>query len=276
MKSDAVMAMQTEHETLRTTAMNASAPGGEITPQALAHMEKLAAIGQLTSSVAHEMRNLLGVIRNAAYNIDRSLPSEDGPLKSNVELINRSVSRARQFIENLLNLSRPAISQEEATDVRGLIDELLALFSKEMEWRRVELAREYQPLGLVRLDRHRLQECLLNLIINAIQSMENGGVLTVRVSPWLNGARIEIEDTGCGVAPEDLTRIFERFYTTKANGQGTGLGLTISRSLARELGGEIEVDSTLGRGSVFTLMLPRLTAAGSLPAPPREVMRTHD
>lgn len=240
----------------------------EIHAQKLAQMEKLAAIGQLSSSVAHEMRNLLGVIRNAAFNIDRALPDCDPALQRNLDMINRSVGRARQFIDNLLNLSRMPAGAEEVIDIGAAVDELLVLFYKEMEWRNIELLRHYETLCLFHIDRNRLQECVLNLVINAIQSMDHDGVLTVRVAPWRKGVRIQVEDTGCGIAPETITHIFNRFFTTKASGEGTGLGLTISKTLAQELGGDIEVSSTLGKGSVFSILLPALSPANSVGTEP--------
>lgn len=234
----------------------------ELHAQKLAQMEKMAAIGQLSSSVAHEMRNLLGVIRNAAFNIDRALVDEDPALRSNLDMINRSVSRARQFIENLLNLSRVPCGQKEMIDVGAAVDDLLGLFAKEMEWRRIELRRCYEPMSPFHLDRNRLHECILNLVINALQSMEQGGVLTVVIAPWRDGLSIEISDTGCGIPREVLPDIFRRFFTTKQNSEGTGLGLTISQQLAVELGGSIEVESEVGRGSAFVIKLPSLASTG--------------
>ncbi len=241
----------------------------EVHSQALAQMEKLAAIGQLSSSVAHEMRNLLGVIRNAAFNIDRAMPDCDPGMQRNIDMINRSVGRARQFIDNLLNLSRMPAGAEEIIDIGGAVDELLVLFYKEMEWRNIELVRHYETLCLFHIDRNRLQESVLNLVINAIQSMDHDGVLTVRVEPWRDGVRIQVKDTGGGIDPKILPEIFDRFFTTKASGEGTGLGLTISKTLVEEMGGEIEVESAPGQGSVFTILLPSLSAAS--PAGPETV-----
>ena len=226
----------------------------------LSQMEKMAAIGQLASSVAHEMRNLLGMIRTAAFNIDRAAHSSDSVLKNNLEIITRNVARAREFIDNLLNLSRVPYGKTEAVDVCEVADNLLMLFSKELEWRKIELKKHYQHLPLFQIDRNALQECLLNLILNAIQSMDQGGEINIHVEPWSQGVRILITDTGCGIPPENLERIFDKFYTTKKNGQGTGLGLTIARSIARDLGGDISVESRYGEGSIFTIGLPTLKA----------------
>lgn len=235
-------------------------PAGDMSslPLNLSHMEKLAAIGQLSSSVAHEMRNLLGMIRTAAYNIDRAVGKLDATVGNNLEIINRSVGRAKEFIDNLLNLSRLPRGKEEIADLRQVTDNLLTLFSKEMEWRNIQLVRRYQPLPRFRLDCHAFQECLLNIILNAIQSMEEGGIMTVEAAPFHQGARITVEDTGCGIPPENLDAIFAQFYTTKKNGQGTGLGLTIALRLANYLGGDITVESRLREGSRFSLCLPSL------------------
>lgn len=222
-------------------------------PLHLAQMEKMAAIGQLSSSVAHEMRNLLGMIRTASFNISKALKTADPVITNNLDIITRNVGRAKEFIDNLLNLSRVPRGKEEMIDVCTVVDYLLPLFSKEFEWRNIKLIRFYDNLPKFYIDCHILQECLLNLILNAIQSMENGGTITIRIVPWKQGVRISVIDTGCGIASDKLEKIFDQFYTTKKNGQGTGLGLTIARSLARHMGGDIEVESCPDKGSCFTI-----------------------
>ncbi|MDX9754089.1 MAG: HAMP domain-containing sensor histidine kinase [bacterium] len=237
-------------------------------PFNLSQMEKMAAIGQLSSSVAHEMRNLLGMIRTAAYNIGRAIDSTEPTIHSNLEVITRSISRAREYIDNLLNLSRipHETEQAEIVEIPRLVDNLLLLFYKELEWRHIELQREYPSLPPYQLDSHALQECLLNLILNAIQSMDEGGTLTLTIIPCQQGIQIEVRDTGCGIPTEDLEKIFDPFFTTKKNGQGTGLGLSIARSLARDLGGEITVWSRQGEGSRFCVVLPQLGMVSPLPS----------
>jgi two-component system, NtrC family, sensor kinase len=231
----------------------------------LSHMEKMAAIGQLSSSVAHEMRNLMGMIRTATFNINRALQTSDPTVTNNLEVITRSVNRAREYIDNLLNLSRMPNGQEkeETIDVCQLVDNLLTLFYKELEWRNIRLERNYQPLPLLRLDFNALQECILNLILNSIQSMDNSGTITITIKPWKKGFHVSVSDTGCGIKATDLEKIFDHFYTTKKIGQGTGLGLSIARSLARDLGGDIRVESQPGRGSTFTIEVPDFASAVS-------------
>lgn len=222
----------------------------------LSQMEKMAAIGQLSSSVAHEMRNLMGMIRTAAFNIDRAVNTSDTVTKNNLEIITRSVTRAREFIDNLLDLSRIPKGTVELIDVRTISDSLLNLFSKELEWRKIKLVRDYQPVALIHVDRNILQECMLNLILNAIQSMDEGGEITVQIRPWQEGIQIAVRDTGCGIPADKLEQIFDRFFTTKQNGMGTGLGLSIVKSLAAELGGSISVESEVNKGSCFYINLP--------------------
>lgn len=224
----------------------------------LAHMEKMAAVGQLSSSVAHEMRNLLGMIRTAIFNIERSIPQKEQTIVNNIEIINRSVGRAREFIDNLLNLSRISYNDQEFVDICLLIDRLLMLFSKEVEWRDITIHKDYQHLPLFKIDGNAFQECILNLVINAIQSIDGSGTITVSIRPWKEGVKVSISDTGCGISKEHQTKIFERFYTTKKNGQGTGLGLSIVKNIVSNLGGCVSVHSKKGSGSTFTIEIPFL------------------
>ncbi|MBD3265207.1 hypothetical protein GF373_00935 [bacterium] len=230
----------------------------------LTQMEKMASIGQLSASVAHEMRNLLGMIRMAAYNIEHIVQDTDQTVCHNVEVINRNVNRARDFIDNLLSLSRTPHfgGAEDLVEIAQVVDDLLVLFHKELEWRDITLTRLYQELPPVHINSHTLRESLLNLVINAIQSMEAGGELTVFIEAWEQGIRIAVRDSGCGIASGDLEKIFDHFYTTKRNGQGTGLGLSIAQSLVRDLGGTIDVRSELGIGSTFFIHLPSLYSRG--------------
>ncbi len=227
-------------------------------PLHLTQMEKMAAIGQLSSSVAHEMRNLLGMIRTAAFNIDRAVKQDDEHVNKNLEVITRSVIRAREFIDNLLNLSSVPRGKEELMDIHNAVDNLLTLFSKEFEWRSIRLERNYSSIPSFLIDCHSLQECLLNLILNAIQSIDDDGVITIEIKPLEKGIKICISDTGCGISKDYIDRIFDQFYTSKKSDQGTGLGLTIARSLAQDMGGDITVTSQLGKGSQFCVCLPSL------------------
>lgn len=227
----------------------------------LSHMEKMAAIGQLSSSVAHEMRNLLGMIRTAIFNIERALPQKEQTVINNVEIINRSVGRAREFLDNLLNLSHVSYNNREFIDVCSLVDRLLMLFSKELEWRNIELNKNYHPLPLLKIDGNAFQECILNLVLNAIQSIDGSGTITISITPWKDGMSISVTDTGCGISIEHQEKIFDRFYTTKKNGQGTGLGLSIVKNIASNMGGDVSVKSRQGFGSTFILQFPYLEHA---------------
>ena len=253
-----VTQLSTPDDKKRTAAMNSTML--DSLSLNLSQMEKMAAIGQLSSSVSHEMRNLLGIIRTATFNIDRALKTKDATIQNNVDVINRSIKRAREFIDNLLNLARMPHGKDDEIDICEEVDNLLTLFSKELELRGIKLERHYQALPLFWIDCHALQECLMNLVLNAIQSLDRGGTIAVSIESWKQGIRIAVRDTGCGVPARDLEKIFDQFYTTKKNGQGTGLGLTIARNLARNLGGDIEVESHLDKGSIFTVCLPVLTA----------------
>lgn len=224
----------------------------------LSHMEKMAAIGQLSSSVAHEMRNLLGMIRTAIFNIERSLPNKEQTITNNVEVINRSVVRAREFIDNLLNLSNISYNDRKFVNVTVLVDQLLMLFSKELEWRNIELQKNYHQLPLFKIDGNAFQECILNLVLNAIQSIDGSGTINVSIGPWNDGIQVSVTDTGCGIGSDHHQKIFNRFYTTKKNGQGTGLGLSIVKNIVSNMGGNVSVQSRKGMGSTFTIHIPNL------------------
>lgn len=224
----------------------------------LSHMEKMAAIGQLSSSVAHEMRNLLGMIRTAIFNIERSLPNKEKTVINNVEVINRSVIRAREFIDNLLNLSNISYNDRKFVNVTVLVDQLLMLFSKELEWRNIELLKDYHQLPLFKIDGNAFQECILNLVLNAIQSIDGSGTINVSIGPWNDGIKVSVTDTGCGIGSDHHQKIFNRFYTTKKNGQGTGLGLSIVKNIVSNMGGNVSVQSRKGMGSTFTINIPNL------------------
>ncbi len=229
-------------------------------PPNLSAMEKMASIGLLTMSVAHEMRNLLGMMRNAAFNLDHAQNHSCSISENSIAVIHRSIHRAQEYIDCLLNFAR-VNPKKETVDIHKEVKNLLHLFSKELEWNQIYVEKRGQPLPLFYLDKNALLECMLNIIVNAIQSMPEGGKLTIEINPYEQGCALAIHDNGCGIPEPIIHKIFDRFYTTKKNGQGTGLGLTIVRNLARDMGGDVEVESQSGVGSTFTLTLPFLPLA---------------
>lgn len=226
--------------------------------QQLIKSEKLATIGLLSSGIAHELRNPLNIIETARYSIEQVVaPTQTESLK-NLEIIKKNIRRASRIIENLLQFSRHSDKEKEQIDVASALDLTLSFFEKEIALRRIELIRDYQYPGKIFFGMDSLKQVLLNIILNAIQAMPNGGKLLIdaRVAADKKWLDISITDTGIGIRPEDLTHIFSPFFSTKKAGEGTGLGLYVSYSIIKREGGDILVESTPAQKTCFTVRLP--------------------
>ena len=184
----------------------------------------------------------------------------DDPRTVLLEKIERQTFRAAKIVNGLLNLSRPGTADGERTlvDVNAVIADVLSLLEHQFEVGSVKIRRELSPdarpvLGI----EHQLQQVFLNLFLNARDAMPSGGWLTV-TSTRMEGAHVvaEVADTGSGIPPEQLARIYDPFFTTKSIGRGTGLGLSITYGIVHEHDGTIRCDSAVGQGTRFTLTLP--------------------
>lgn len=235
--------------------------------QHLIQSEKLATVGMLSSGIAHELRNPLNIIESARYYLQETLGNAEAEVQQKLEMIQRNVRRAATIINNLLEFSRRSEHELELVDVRRVIDGTLGLLDKELASRQIRLVREpakEEQMPRVCFNVDSLKQVFLNIILNAIQAMPEGGVLEIATrvtddSQWL---AVDVRDTGCGMTPEELKHLFTPFYTTKKVGEGTGLGLYISRSIIRRYGGDITVQSELGSGSTFTVRLPASSDVG--------------
>ena len=227
----------------------------------LFHSEKMAAIGKLASGIAHEFNNLIGIMRGFAE-LALSQPEPDLKIKALEVVINTS-DRAGRIIKNLLNFSLRREPKKSTTDVVQTIERALALVSRDFEKGGIEVVREYSRVQHTVADEDQLEQVFLNIIINALHSMPNGGTLTLQVKKLDNSLSISFSDTGCGIKKEHLGKIFEPFFTTKgaiggSEMPGTGLGLSIADGIIRNHGGKIEVESTVDVGTAFTVILPLL------------------
>lgn len=237
------------------------------TQRQLAVAEKLAALGELTAGVAHEINNPAAVIQGNLEILREELGEHVEPVRTEVELIFDQVERIRAIVEKLLRYSRPTEfrGRLESVDVREVIGETLVLVRHELERARIGVRRTYAESGRVAIDRQELQQVLVNLFMNAAQAMEPGGTLRLTTSDWEDrGVRVDVADDGCGIAPENIGRVFDPFFTTRRKG-GTGLGLSVSYALVRRYGGDLTVASEPGRGATFTLYLlrePDFTGSG--------------
>lgn len=244
---------------------------------ALIQSEKMAAFGQLGAGIAHEVKNPLAGILGYAQLALRKLPPEAGSLKSYLEIVEKETKRCKAIIENLLKFARQEKTVMDRVDVGTLVDEAMKLVEHQLNMNGVKIAREVPPgLPPIFANSNQLQQVLMNLSINAQHAMEktNGGTLTVTAVeaklPDGPAVEIRVSDSGCGIPKDIMTKIFEPFFTTKPAGKGTGLGLSVTFGIIRDHKGQVLVDSQVGVGTTFRLILPVAPAvpvqAGDAPA----------
>ncbi len=218
----------------------------------LVRQEKLAMLGQLAGGVGHELRNPLGVISNAVYYLKMVLPEANETVKEYLETISSEVDRSTIIVSDLLDLSRTRSAERETIDVPELINQSLDRNSPPEE---IELVTEIpSDLSPLYVDPRQIGQVLNNLIANAYQAMPEGGKLTIKVEAQEEKVNISITDTGCGISRENMEKLFEPLFTTKAF--GIGLGLIVSKNLVDANEGSIEVESEEGKGSTFNVVLP--------------------
>jgi signal transduction histidine kinase len=220
--------------------------------------EKLASIGVLAAGVAHEVNTpLTGISSFTQMLLDGADPND--PKTVLLEKIERQTFRAAKIVSGLLNLSRSgAAANERATiDLNVVINDVISLLEHQFELSKIKIRRELSPApALVFGIEHQLQQVFLNLFLNARDAMPRGGWLSVAARVEEGRVSAEIADTGTGISPDLLARIYDPFFTTKPMGRGTGLGLSITYSIIREHDGLIECDSTIGHGTRFKVSLP--------------------
>jgi len=224
----------------------------------LAQSAKMAAVGTLTSGIAHELNNPLN---NIALNTETLL--EDSPEFSEeertalLEQIYTQVERASSTVRNLLDFTRQEKPSFVALRLEEVLDYTAKLARNELSLAGVEFVQNLDTtLPAVRGNRRSLQQVFLNLFLNAIQAMPEGGRLTVDAREEDGYVRVTVADTGEGIAPENLDRVFDPFFTTKETGEGTGLGLSVSYGIVEKHGGRLTVESELQKGTTFAVYLP--------------------
>ena len=223
----------------------------------LIQSEKMAAIGQLAAGIAHELRNPLAIVMNALWDLRHLLDGNDPEAKEDVRIAEEEIGRAQAIIKNLLEFSRESGAELERLDVNDLLARTLQLMQKYLQDAGVRVRTVFGDVPPCLANANAMRQIALNLITNAVQAMPSGGELTLRTGvAGLNQIRIEVRDTGVGIPAEHLQDIFNPFYTTKAPGQGTGLGLSVVHSILRRYHGEIRVASEVGVGTTFTIDLP--------------------
>src|SRR3954468_13105446 len=226
--------------------------------------EKMASIGLLAAGVAHEVNTPLTGISSFTQMLLQGAEPDD-PKTKVLEKIERQTFRAAKIVNGLLNLARPAHSDSSAVDINSVINDVLALLEHQFRTGRIQVRKELSatPL-LVQGIEYKLQQVFLNLFLNARDAMPRGGWLTIVTKDHETGVAVEIADTGSGIPPDQLSRIYDPFFTTKAIGKGTGLGLSITYGIVQEHGGTISCDSSLGQGTRFSLTLPLALRSGAV------------
>ena len=219
--------------------------------------EHLSMMGNLAATVAHEVRNPLNAISMGLQRLKAEFqPTQDeGEYSRFIELMRKEVHRLNSIVEEFLTLARPLNIKPDLVKVDQLLKDLTTLTGGDAESSGVEIAVVHHgPRPVVKADPDYLKQVLLNLILNGLQAMPEGGRLTIETSIRDGKMRLSVSDSGVGIAPENLTRIFEPYFTTKS--EGSGLGLPIARRIVESHGGTIEVTSQTGTGTRFDIVLP--------------------
>jgi len=222
----------------------------------LVQADKLSSIGLLAAGVAHEVNTPLAVISTYAQLLAKQISGDDQKSKL-LEKIAKQTFRASEIVNSLLNFSRTSSTDFVELDVNRVIKETLGLIEHQLKKAAVEVQLDLDAdLPGVKANAGKLQQVFLNLFLNARDAMPFGGVLSVRTSAQDGTAHIFVSDNGEGIAPENLGRIYDPFFTTKGAKKGTGLGLSVTYGIVREHSGSIEVESLPGKGTQFSLELP--------------------
>ncbi len=262
----------TEPQDLQVAALKAQV---EVLQQQLRQSQKLVALGELVSTTTHEFNNVLMTVINYAKLGMRH--KENANREKCFEKILQAGNRAARITNSILGMARNRSAGMEPTDLVQLVEDSLLLLEREMNKYRITVEKQFQKVPPAMAAGNQIQQVLLNLLINARQARPGGGRLMVKVlhEPQSDTVDLVLRDYGCGIPADKLPHIFEPFFTTKtgpdASGKGgTGLGLSMCRDILEAHHGRIRVDSTVGKGTAFTLKLPTATRATGKrpPAPP--------
>lgn len=227
------------------------------------YANKMASIGRLAASVAHEINNPLAIINEKAGLIKdlfviKEQYAHDEKLMGLVDSILRSVKRTGTITKRLLSFARNLQASIEPVNLKETIQEVLGFMDKEAQFRQINIILEVdEDIPVFESDRGKLQQIFLNLVNNAFAAVSDGGMIEIKAGIGENDQiSVTVEDNGCGIARGDLKKIFEPFYSTKTGKGGTGLGLSITYNLIQEIGGKIHVSSELNKGTVFKISIP--------------------
>ena len=221
--------------------------------EAVRRSDRLAALGQLSAGLAHELRNPLGTIKASAEMLGQSVKAENEVAREVSGFITSEVDRCNALVTRFLQFARPLELRSETADLAKVLDHAIALVEREVS--KITIYRNYEPaLVPFPFDAELMERVFYNLVLNAAQASSEGGTVTVKTRSAEETAEVAVIDRGSGIAPETLKSIFNPFFTTKPS--GVGLGLAIVSKIVDEHGGKITVESEAGKGSIFRVLLP--------------------
>ena len=244
------------------------------TQQTLIRAERLAAAGELSAGISHEIKNRFQVIANAVSYIKTKIDMTNDALKVNIMYIENEVNRGVNLINELMEFSKPHPPNKKKVSLIALLSNSIPLIEKQLQKKRIMITENYSDLPDILIDYNLIQQVIINILKNAEQAMNDSGELTVKIyvqkseqiriinygvvkkNKYNEYAVIEISDTGAGIEENNLSRIFTPFYTSKGPNEGTGLGLSVSHTIIEQHEGFIDVKSEFGKGSNFFIYLP--------------------
>ena len=256
----AILRVEVNERKRAEAALQASIDEVKTMSQQLLQAEKLATMGELASSIAHELNNPLATVSLRVESLIAQSTGDDPRLRE-LEIIGKEIERMSNLVSNLLQFSRRSQPQISTVNVSDEIEKTLELVHYHLRKQNIAVAREFKPEGpLIHADRQQMRQLFLNLFTNAGDAMPEGGTLTISVTnrPEEKEICIEIADTGVGIPPEILPKVLEAFYTTKPEGKGTGLGLAICKRIAQAHNGTLNITSEggPGKGTRVSITLP--------------------
>lgn len=223
--------------------------------------DKLATVGALAAGLAHEIKNPIAAIKGFSQVLDKAMKEKDAEaIKDFKEVVPRQLDRINEIVERLLKLSKPPKPEMGKVNLNVIVDEVVKLIEKQAIKQKVEIKKELGDIPEVIGDAGQLSQAMLNLLLNAVQSMPEGGTVWVKSHRTKDSVTVEIKDSGQGIPRSFVTRIFDPFYTTKAG--GSGLGLAVTRKIVIDHHGSIKVESEEGHGATFTIELPFIVENG--------------
>jgi two-component system NtrC family sensor kinase len=226
--------------------------------------ERLASMGQLSAGVAHELNNPLGTILLYSHMLLKQLPAEDAR-RADLDIIASEATRCGQIVRSLLDFARQSRVSKAPTDLAALVNDVVKVLSAKARAAGASLSAEVQEgLPTATVDAGQVKQVLVNLVQNGLDAVSEGGTVRIRVRSAADGRGVEmfVEDNGCGIAPENMDKLFAPFFTTKQADKGTGLGLALAYGVVKMHSGEISARSELGQGTEFRVWLPLGGEAG--------------